>query len=83
MILKTSPTPDEIMKSLATLISVENIQTSMDQLCGADSALQVGKKNKAICRAQKHILIAYSLLREQTKNKEGYADNFKAKITSQ
>ena len=83
MVLKTSPTPDEIMKSLANPISVENIQTSMDHLCGADSALQIGKKNKAICRAQKHILIAYSLLREQIKGKEGNADNFKAKVTSQ
>jgi len=80
---KSSPTPDEIMKSLATPISVENIQTSMDHLCGADSALQIGEKNKTICRAQKHILIAYNLLNEQIEGKKGYADNFKAKITSQ
>ena len=83
MILKTSPTPDEIIKSLATSISVENIQTSMDHLCGADSAIQVGKLNKSISLAQKHILIAYNLLKEQIEGKKGYADNFKAKITSQ
>jgi hypothetical protein len=62
---QTPPTPKEIEKSFTTPISAKDIQKSMDHLCRADSALQIGKKNKALTKAFKHIHNAYKLLSEQ------------------
>ena len=58
-------TPKEIEKSFTNLISAKDIQKSMDCLCSADSALQIGEKNETIKIAHSNIHDAYMLLNEQ------------------
>ena len=59
------PSPQkEIEKLFTKPISAKDIQMSMNHLCNAESALQIGKLNKTVIEAKKHIHSAHNLLRK-------------------